>query len=245
MQVLPSVDVMGRAGSAASRRSDTFGSTGLLADDDVVAISGVTVTTPARTAADLGRLLARPDAMASLDALMRLPGMSVAAVDRLLDRFAGYRGVVQARELVPLADARSESPQESRTRLRCVDAGFPLPEPQIEVFDALGQFVARLDMGWRERLRAVEFDGDDAHGSADQRAWDLARRGPGRAMRMGHRSGHEPAGAEQVPGIRARHRRAAGDGDAADAQPSAVRRVGAAVALGGGLTWPSKIPNVA
>ena len=44
------------------------------------------------------------------------------------------------------------------------------------MFDANGQFVARLDMGWRDLLRAVEFDGDDAHHSAEQQARDLARR---------------------------------------------------------------------
>lgn len=175
-RTMGAVDVMGPAGSSASRRADTFGSTGLLEDADVVDLAGVPVTTPARTGADLARLLARPDALASLDALVGLPGVTPEAVSTVLDRFAGYRGIVQARELVSLADARAESPQESRCRLRCVDAGFPCPEPQIEVVDVDGEFVARLDMGWREPLRAVEFDGHEAHETAEQQAWDRVRR---------------------------------------------------------------------
>ena len=68
--------------------------------------------------------------------MRRATGVEPAAVAEVLERFRGQRGVVQARELLELSDPRAESPQESRTRLRCVDAGFPCPEPQIEVFDA-------------------------------------------------------------------------------------------------------------
>jgi len=175
-RVLPDVDVMGDAGTAALRRTGTLGCTGPLTEGDVDNVAGVTLTSPARTAADLARLLRRPDALAALDALFRLPGLGREQVRRVLDRFVGYRGVVQGRELVAVADGRSESPQESRTRLRCIDAGFPAPEPQIEVFDRSGDFVARLDMGWRERLKAVEFDGDADHSTLPQQRWDRDRR---------------------------------------------------------------------
>jgi hypothetical protein len=174
--VLPPIDVMGPPGSARSRRADTSGRTGPLLESDVVELSGIWVTTPARTAADLARLLPRPDALASLDVLMGLPEMSRELVAGVLGRFARDRGVIQARELVDLADPRAESPQESRARLRCVDAGFPCPEPQIDVFDESGDFLARLDMGWRELLKAMEFDGDEAHSTPVQKAHDRARR---------------------------------------------------------------------
>lgn len=173
---LPPVDVMGPAGSARSRRADTSGRTGPLLESDVIELSGIWVTTPARTAADLARLLPRPDALAALDVLMGLPEMSRELVAGVLGRFTRYRGVIQARELVDLADPRSESPQESRARLRCVDAGFPCPEPQIDVFDETGDLLARLDMGWRELLKAVEFDGDEGHSTPAQQAHDQARR---------------------------------------------------------------------
>lgn len=175
-RVLPDVDVMGMPGTAALRRSGAFGCTGPLLEGDVEILAGLTLTSPARTAADLARLLRRPDALAAVDALLRLPGLDPEQIRAVLDRFDGYRGIVQGRALVAIADGRSESPQESRTRLRCVDAGFPVPEPQIEVFDGAGMFVARLDMGWRDQLKAVEFDGDAHHSSMDQQRWDRARR---------------------------------------------------------------------
>jgi hypothetical protein len=43
----------------------------LLADDEVARVAGLPVTAPARTAYDLGRYLARGQAVARLDALMR------------------------------------------------------------------------------------------------------------------------------------------------------------------------------
>lgn len=170
------VDLMGPAGSAASRRTGISGHTGPLDDGAVVHRDGVWLTTPARTAADLARCLRRPDALASLDAMLQLPELPADLVMSELMGFAGYRGVVQARELVTLADPRSESPMESRTRLRAIDAGFPVFEPQVEVFDDIGTFVARLDLGRREDRKAIEYDGDAAHASAEQQAHDRRRR---------------------------------------------------------------------
>lgn len=173
---IPPVDLMAPSGAAGPRRDGCRGCVGRLPRDDVVELYGVLVTTPARTAADLARLLNRPDALAALDALMRVTQTAKGEVARVLARFGRARGVVQGRELLGLSDSRAESPQESRTRLRCVDAGFPLPEPQIEVFDATGALLARLDMGYRAVRKAIEFDGHDAHSTVAQQRHDRARR---------------------------------------------------------------------
>lgn len=173
---VPPIDLMAPAGSSATRRAGVCGRSGRLEPADVCLQRGLPVTSPVRTAADLARLLRRPDALASLDALLRLPGMDKHVVLAKLARFAGARGVVQARELAALADGRSESPMESRTRLRAIDAGFPPFEPQVTVVDDRGEFVARLDLARREERKAVEYDGDVAHGSAAQKAHDRRRR---------------------------------------------------------------------
>jgi len=175
-RVLPDVDVMGDPGTAALRRSGALGCTGPLPEGDVDRVAGLTLTSPARTAADLARLLRRPDALAAVDALLRLPSLEKEHIREVLDRFVGYRGVVQGRELVALADPRAESPMESRTRLRAIDAGFPAFEPQVDVFNDIGRFVARLDLGRREDRKAVEFDGDADHSSLQQQRFDYARR---------------------------------------------------------------------
>jgi len=47
-----------------------------------------------------------------------------------LPRYGRRRGVAQLRELVPLADPRSESPRESWLRIEIHDAGLPIPNLQ-------------------------------------------------------------------------------------------------------------------
>jgi hypothetical protein len=174
---LPPLDLMRPAGRSAVRRPVVAGCTGPLLPADVTDLAGVRVTNPTRTTADVLRVLARPDALAAGDAMARHAGVLVGEVEELLlARFGGYRGVVQARELVGLVDARAESVMESRTRLRALDAGFPPFEPQVEVWDDCGGFVARLDLGRVQDLRGLEFDGDAAHGSAGQQRHDRARR---------------------------------------------------------------------
>ena len=51
----------------------------------------------------------------------------------------GRRGIVKVRELLPLADARAESPMESECRLVMIDGGLPRPVLQHEVVDAGGR----------------------------------------------------------------------------------------------------------
>lgn len=173
---IPPVDVMAQSNGAAPRRTGCAGRTGPLPESDIVELHGVLLTTQARTAADLLRLLRRPDALAALDAMLRATDVSETAVADVLTRFRSQRGVAQARDLLELGDGRAESPQESRTRLRCVDAGFPCPEPQIEVCDELGMLLARLDMGYRALLKAIEFDGDGFHRTPAQLRHDRVRR---------------------------------------------------------------------
>jgi hypothetical protein len=175
-RVLPDVDVMAPAGRSAARRDGVFGSSGPLTEGDILYIGTVPVTEPARTAADLARLLDRPDALAAIDAMLRIGVTSKAAINDVLGRFAGYRGVRQARQLVSLATPLAESPQESRTRLRCVDAGFPVPEPQIVVRTSSGLFIARLDMGWQLPRVALEYDGDEYHSTPADMRRDRERR---------------------------------------------------------------------
>ncbi len=75
-----------------------------------------------------------------------------------LSKLSGHRDVSQARQAVRLADARSESVGESRTRLLLNTIGFQ-PTPQVEIRDQHGRLVGRVDfLLERERL-IIEFDG--------------------------------------------------------------------------------------
>ena len=143
---------------------------------DIVELRGVRATSPARTALDLARLVWRFDALAALDQFLRA-GVGRAELLAELDRFRGYRGVIQARALVPLADPRAESVAESALRLHWYDAGLPPPELQVWVHDAAGVAVYRLDLALPEARFAAEYDGAEFHSSASACERDRLRRG--------------------------------------------------------------------
>jgi len=143
---------------------------------DVVELGGLRVTTPLRTAWDLGRLLRRDQAFAALDALLHLRVFTKPELVAGIARFRGMRGVVQLRHLAPLTDARAESPPESILRLRWLETDLPRPEPQVWVGNDLGELLGRLDLANAEHRIYAEYDGAAWHQSAEQQARDVARR---------------------------------------------------------------------
>lgn len=118
-----------------------------------VTASGVACVPAARCAVDLARGGRRLDAIAILDASLRTGRCSRSDLRAEVSRHARLRGVRQARELIELADGRSECTQESHLRLTIIDGSLPAPEPQVWV----GRY--RLDLGYRERRVGVEYDG--------------------------------------------------------------------------------------
>ncbi|MGA5463297.1 DUF559 domain-containing protein [Mycobacterium sp. NPDC050041] len=146
-----------------------------LASEEMTTVRGIPVTTPARTAFDLGRRGGLVTAVARLDALMRATDLKSSDVDGLVERHRGARGVVQLRRALELADAGAESPQESRVRLLLVGAGLPTPQTQVEVYDRQGCFVARLDIAWPQWKVAVEYDGVQHWTDGRQRTRDIDR----------------------------------------------------------------------
>jgi hypothetical protein len=173
---IPPIDVCVLSGSEPSDREGVVGHVRDLSQHDVTTVAGIRATTPLRTAMDLGCILKIREAIAAMDALARLRGVTVAAMTAELPRFRRRRGVRQLRVLVPLVDPRSESARESWTRLEIYLAGLPAPTPQhwIEID---GVPTLRLDLAYPERRTAVEYDGYDAHErTAQQRDHDRRRR---------------------------------------------------------------------
>lgn len=147
-----------------------------LREDDVMQVAGIELTTPVRTALDLGCHLRRREAFAAMCELARLHDFTAAALLGQLVRFARRRGVVQLRELAPLVDPRFESQREAWTFLAIHDAGLPHPEPQVWV-DVDGEPTFRLDFAYRLARVYVEYDGRLAHESTpEQIARDRWRR---------------------------------------------------------------------
>src|SRR5579875_1676971 len=141
--------------------------------DEVAAIRGLKVATPARTGFDLARHLRRAGAVAHLDALARATGLIEQDVLKLVDRYSGARGNKRARTALSLMDAGAESPKESWLRLVLIGAGFPRPATQIRVTD--GNLVAYLDMGWKEPKVALEYDGEQHRTDREQYVKDIRR----------------------------------------------------------------------
>jgi hypothetical protein len=130
LEVLPPVETCVLRGHSPTAREGVDGRTRDLRDEDVMELNGAKVTTPLRTALDLGCCLGRRQAVAALDGFMRLHGVTRADMLAALPRYGRRRGVAQLRELVPLADPRSESPCESWLRIEIHDAGLPIPNLQ-------------------------------------------------------------------------------------------------------------------
>jgi len=174
--VLPQVSVVRPRGETRVRHAAVRGGIRGLRPDDVEVLNGVRVTTALRTALDLGRLVRRDQAIGALDALLRTGEFSRSQLLGSLGRFKGYRGVRQLRELAPLADPRAESPGESVLRLRWLDVGLPTPDLQIALQDVRGRLRYRGDLGLARFRYLAEYDGEDFHSSAAQRAHDQRRR---------------------------------------------------------------------
>jgi very-short-patch-repair endonuclease len=140
-----------------------------LFDDELQFVGGMSVSTPPRTAFDLGRRRGRTLAVVRVDALANATGLQRASVDGLVERHPGVRGITQLREVVGLMDGGAESPQETRTRLVLIDGGLPRPTTQIKVD------TWRIDMGYEEFKVGVEYDGVQHWTDPRQHQYDIDR----------------------------------------------------------------------
>ncbi|MBV9515308.1 MAG: hypothetical protein JO280_14905 [Mycobacteriaceae bacterium] len=142
---------------------------------ETTVVNGLAVTTPARTAFDIGRHLPRKSAIARLDALSNATRVDAGDVAVLAERYRGARGLRRLRTAIALMDAGAQSPKETWLRLLLVDAGLPRPTTQIMVHDGDYIGLAYLDLGWEEFKVAAEYDGDQHRSDRRQYVHDISR----------------------------------------------------------------------
>lgn len=172
----PPIECCVLRGSTRTRLDGVRGRTRDLRPDDVERRGDLCVTTPLRTALDLGCHLRRREAFAAICGLARGHAIDAAQLRAGADRFRRRRGVLQLRELIPLLDTRLESAREAWTLLAIRDAGLPAPEPQLWV-EVDGVATYRLDLAYPAHRVCVEYDGFEAHEQTEeQRRYDAARR---------------------------------------------------------------------
>jgi hypothetical protein len=146
-----------------------------IGEDEIVIVDGVPVSSPTRTALDLGCWYPTMSGVAAIDALARATDIKAADVELLAQRYPGRRGIARARLAISLFDSGAQSPKETWLRLVLVQAGLPRPQTQIPVFDEFGSAIAYLDMGWEDVKVAVDYDGDHHRSDRSQYNWDIRR----------------------------------------------------------------------
>ena len=141
-------------------------------------INGVNFVLPEVALAQAVTGLPRNNAIALMDSMLNnnlLDPTGLARAENLTARRVNAKNV---RPWWRLVDQRSQSPAETFARLTCLDLGCPADALQLEVFDAFGSQVARVDMGWRlpdGRWLLGEIDGFDFHSTARQLQADRSR----------------------------------------------------------------------
>ena len=145
-----------------------------LRPSDVMELDRLLVTTPLRTAWDLGRVRYPEPALSGIDAMLRL-GVDKSELLDGVERFKGMRWVTTLRAVARLGDGRAASPPESVLRLRWIQAHLPEPVPQLEVRDGK-HLLGLLDLGNEELRYAAEYDGEEWHSSPDEQEHDRLRR---------------------------------------------------------------------
>jgi hypothetical protein len=146
-----------------------------LLEGETQVMDGRTVTTPERTAFDIGRRGAVHSAVVRLDALARATGFKVDDVLRVAKCHPHSPGLRRLETALDLLDPGAQSPRESYLRLLLIDAGLPRPQTQIPVLGVDGIPVAYLDLGWEEHMVAVEYDGDQHRTDRRQYVKDIRR----------------------------------------------------------------------
>lgn len=162
-------------GDSRMRIDDVDCRQALIPAKDIFEIDGLRVTSPVRTTADFLRKKWRPYALSAADSMAHSGLVTADEVMGYLALRKGYRGIRQARNLAILISDKADSPGESWTRLRIIDAGFAIPRPQWEVVDRDGN-TRYLDLAYPEVLIAVEYDGREFHTADQDSAHDRYRR---------------------------------------------------------------------
>ncbi|MEN0083595.1 MAG: hypothetical protein AAGC66_02390 [Leifsonia sp.] len=145
---------------------------------ETIDVDGLPVTTPVQTWLDLAPLLSVAELIVAADYLVGAKvGLTTPA--ELRDAIAqsqGRRGIARLREALQRVRVGSESPGETQLRLLLVSAGLPEPVLNLDVRDATGHFVARVDMAYPAAGVALEYEGD-VH-RVDRYTWmkDIRRR---------------------------------------------------------------------
>lgn len=151
--------------------------------EPVAALAGLSLTSRAQTALDMGAYLDFERAVPAMDRVLladsvRLqPAFTKGQLLELSEGLPSRARRIRAQRVIEFADLRSESPGESYSRAVLHRRGFPAPELQHEFVTPIGRF--RTDFYWEESALVGEFDGAikyGGNGAALRPSWETLER---------------------------------------------------------------------
>ena len=147
---------------------------------EIDVVDGMRVRRAPQTIVDAALMLDGPHALCLFDWALHTELMSQGDLDDLVAAAKRRPGVVHVRRAAELADARAESPLESRVRLAYIDGGTPPDDLQYPVEDNFGLVVGYGDMAWLKRRHTekaliAEADGRDPHSKPRAVLYDRRR----------------------------------------------------------------------
>ncbi len=146
-------------GAAGRREHGLVHHVGAVADEDLTTVDGMLVMTPARAMLEVAMTGGVESAIVTLDSGLHLALTDLDTLAAMTGRFMSWQGARAARYALSLADARAESPGESRSRLLFRRENLPVPDLQVPFYDEDGRLIGRTDFGWLEFCHVGEFDG--------------------------------------------------------------------------------------
>lgn len=138
---------------------------GLLLPDDYVTRNGVPVTSATRSALDITTVASTEQSLVVVDALLHGGATNLDLLANRYRTMEQWPNTLHTDLVLRLADGRSESPGETRTRYLCWRNGLPAPKPQYPIKDRHGRIVAWVDLAWPEHGVFLEFDGKIKYGA--------------------------------------------------------------------------------
>ncbi|MDM7829940.1 hypothetical protein [Cellulomonas edaphi] len=155
--------VLGPRAAGGERTPSIASHVGALADGDLTVVSGLPVTSLARTVADCLATLPPLHGLVIADSALHR-GLPVADLTAAVHARTARNGAARARAVLAIADDGAESPGESAARFVVVRDGMPLPTTQVSVGTRLGTYWA--DLGWEEFRVLLEYDGRTKYGTS-------------------------------------------------------------------------------
>ena len=153
---------------------------------DVMVVDGIPCTSLARTLLDLAEVVDRRGLERAIDRAEVLRLLDMLAVNDVIARANGRRGVALLRSVLGEHDPGStitDSDLEELLLAICRTAGLPTPEVNVWVPVPGEQF--KVDFLWRRKRLVVETDGRDVH--TTRRAFERDRERDQRLMLAGWR----------------------------------------------------------